>query len=47
MCHECGLELQVVKECRSAGEPVEQCSCHYEYDPCTFFCCGKELTLKK
>jgi hypothetical protein len=46
-CDGCGLELQVVRECKDAGTPDEQCTCHYEHEPCTFSCCGKELTLKQ
>jgi hypothetical protein len=45
-CEECGLELEVVAECENAGEPDEQCACHYENEPCSFSCCGKELVLK-
>jgi len=43
MCSDCGLELQVVKECREADEPAESCSC----TPCQFVCCGEELMKKQ
>lgn len=41
VCEECGLELQVVGECRECGE--ESCECE---EPCSFTCCGKELVLR-
>ncbi len=41
-CENCGLELQVVKECKEVGIPPEQCKCA----PCTFLCCGEELKKK-
>jgi len=46
-CGECGLELQVVKECRSAGTPAEECRCHPDSAPCTFSCCGEDLQKKE
>jgi ribosomal protein L34E len=46
VCKECGLELQVVKECRDVGTPAEQCGCHETADPCTFSCCGMDLVKK-
>jgi len=42
-CEGCGLELEVVKECKECGTPAEECGC----EPCTFICCGKELKLKE
>ena len=42
-CKECGLELKVVKECRDASLPPEQCKC----DPCSISCCGEELVKKE
>ncbi len=27
-CADCGLELQVVNECRDVGKPADQCGCH-------------------
>jgi hypothetical protein len=47
VCEDCGLELQVVKECKDAGTPAEECGCHTTADPCTMFCCGTELVKKK
>ncbi len=40
-CKECGLQLQVVKECTTCTTSTS-CGC-----PCTFSCCEKELTLKQ
>ncbi len=45
-CEECGLELQVVKECKDVGKPAEECACHGTADPCTFSCCGNDLVKK-
>jgi len=42
-CKNCGLELQIVKECVDCGKPSSTC----EYGPCTFVCCNEELQLKK
>jgi hypothetical protein len=42
VCGECGLELQVVKECEECGEEGE---CGLE--ECTFECCGEEMKLKE
>jgi hypothetical protein len=47
VCEQCGVELQVVAECRSAGAPAEECKCHPQHEPCTFSCCGQDLKLKK
>ncbi len=47
VCKDCGLELQVVKECRDQGKPAAECACHDDGgDPCTFSCCGKPLEKK-
>jgi hypothetical protein len=46
-CETCGLELKVVRKCSDSGDPAAECACHEgEHDPCTFSCCGKELTKK-
>jgi hypothetical protein len=49
-CPDCGLELQVVKECRDVGKPAEDCGCHKEDtssdQACTLTCCGKPLVKK-
>ncbi len=41
-CVECGLQLQVVSECKTCSSESSSCGC-----PCTFTCCEKELTLKQ
>jgi len=46
-CAECGIELQVIKECRDAGKPAEDCGCHDDEEPCGFTCCGEPLVLKR
>jgi hypothetical protein len=46
ICKDCGLELQVVKECKDAGTPAEACACHTDAGPCTFSCCGADLVKK-
>jgi hypothetical protein len=46
ICEDCGLELQVLKECKDAGTPAEECACHATADPCTMSCCGKDLVKK-
>lgn len=45
-CEECGIELEVMKACKNAEKPAEECECHLEHDPCTFFCCGSGLKKK-
>lgn len=46
-CPDCGIELQVVNECKDAGTPAEDCACHTKAGPCTFSCCGGELVKKE
>lgn len=47
MCEECGLELQVVNECKDVGTPVDECGCHAdETSACTFSCCGRDIVKK-
>ncbi|UCF04212.1 MAG: hypothetical protein JSV33_09685 [bacterium] len=41
-CGECGIELQVVKECTECGTSEDEC-CH---ETCEFVCCDKPLVLK-
>jgi len=43
MCKECGIELKVMKECKEANLPPDQCKCA----PCTLVCCGEELVRKE
>ena len=45
-CKDCGLELQVVKECHDAGTAVEECGCMDADATCKFTCCGSELKKK-
>lgn len=42
-CGDCGLELQVVNECKDCGTDAETCEC----GPCTFVCCDEPLQLKQ
>lgn len=42
VCEECGLELQVVKECECSDE--EPCDCDEDLD---FTCCGETLRKKQ
>jgi len=46
-CPDCGIELQVIKECRDAGKPADDCGCHDDDEPCGFTCCGEALVLKQ
>jgi hypothetical protein len=46
MCKDCGMELQVVNECKDVGIPAEECECHGEENPCSIECCGKPLVKK-
>jgi len=43
ICEECGLELEVVKECCENGVEQETCKC----EPCAITCCDKELIKKE
>jgi hypothetical protein len=43
-CKDCGLELQVIKECEDAETPADDCECA---TACGFECCGTPLTLKE
>jgi hypothetical protein len=45
-CKECGLELQVVKECKDCGKPASDCGCQPKTSRCAFSCCGKDLAIK-
>lgn len=42
-CDDCGLELEVVKECTECA--TEESTCGEE--TCTFSCCDKPLKLKE
>ena len=43
VCEDCGLELEVVKECVECGEDAASCECE---EHCDFSCCGEEMKLK-
>ena len=47
VCEECGLELQVLKECRGVGKPEEESMYHTDDSQCALACCGKDLVKKK
>ncbi|NLT37501.1 MAG: hypothetical protein GXX95_05025 [Methanomassiliicoccus sp.] len=42
VCKDCGLELQVVKECKECG--AESCGC---VQSCSFECCGSPMALRE
>lgn len=46
-CPDCGLELQVVSECKDAGNDGA-CACggEDEHEHCNISCCGKPLVKK-
>ena len=46
VCEDCGMELQVINECKDVGVPVAECACHTEENPCSIECCGKPLVKK-
>jgi hypothetical protein len=46
-CLDCGLELQVIKECKDYGNPPDRRSCHTSGGACSFSCCGKDLAKKQ
>lgn len=46
MCEGCGIELQVMKECKDVGKPAGDCNCSGEKEPCIIACCGTPLTKK-
>ncbi len=41
-CDDCGLELQVMKECKGCGSSEDTC----EHVECRFVCCDRFLKLK-
>jgi hypothetical protein len=43
VCEECGLELQVIQECKECGTPADSC----KHEECRFVCCDNSLKLKK
>jgi hypothetical protein len=42
VCEECGLELQVVKECEECSDEEGECG----LEECVFMCCDEEMKLK-
>ena len=44
MCGDCGIELQVIKECSDVGK--DECDCHEEGESGGFICCNKPLVKK-
>jgi hypothetical protein len=42
VCEDCGIELQVIKDCKDSGKDA----CGIGSEPCGFSCCGKELVRK-
>lgn len=47
-CQECGMQLQVITECKNAANESGDCVCHDESQPhaCMLSCCGHELQRK-
>ena len=43
VCEECGLELQVAKNCTENGKHLKGVSC----TRCTFVCCNKDMKLRE
>ena len=46
VCQGCGLELQVMEECKNAKQPHDACTCHPHGDECVIDCCGEPLVKK-
>ncbi|NLX05105.1 MAG: hypothetical protein GXY33_08175 [Phycisphaerae bacterium] len=47
-CEQCGMELQVLKECVDVGKPAEECTCHAEtQEKCEITCCGQGLVRRR
>jgi hypothetical protein len=47
ICEDCGIELEVIKECKDSDKPGTSCGCQSNDEEAGFKCCGKELKLKK
>ncbi len=43
VCKDCGLQLQVIKQCKDYGVPPEESSCCDTPEECELTCCGKPL----
>jgi len=44
-CEDCGLTLQVLKECDESGDE-DVCCCADQETTCIFNCCGTDLKKK-
>jgi hypothetical protein len=42
ICKDCGLEMQVIHECKDKGKSEDESGC----PPCNLSCCGHPLELK-
>ena len=42
ICAECGLQIEVVKECQDCDTSSGECTC----SECRFICCEDEMKLK-
>lgn len=42
VCNDCGIELQVTKQCKNFGISEEA----HDHDTCNFICCEKEMVAK-
>ena len=47
VCGDCGLEIQVVKECKDLGKPADSCECHTPGEEGVLVCCGKGLQKRQ
>ena len=43
VCEDCGLELQVISECKECGGDSTSCGCE---EDCEFSCCGDPMIVK-
>jgi hypothetical protein len=43
ICEDCGIEVQVTRECSEDDSSCHACGCHSERESCTLTCCGKEM----
>jgi len=45
-CEDCGMEIQVIKQCKDFGTSTDKCTCATSESHCTLSCCGKDLIKK-